>query len=1263
MLNPLPTLITEGDLKSQHGRLIDFPERFPAIFEVLILASLPEPPTRIRMPQFQSGRVTGFDGILECSGADPYVPQGISQWEFGTEETPHKKIPYEYDRVKNRLDSHTASETTLVIVTSRDWYGADIDKSQWENQKKSENFFKDVKVYDVSDIASWMRSQPTATLRIAKTILEIIPQNFEADFADEFLDIYCKGFQPPIPRTVLFAGRSQVAQKLQEEGLTIGISESVQADSQREAAAFVCASLLETADAEFLNFNKARTIVVQDQNSAKQLALAKNLNIILMDDAVNEAARLKDNNAVVVTEALGGIGRPSKFELSRPTESEFSQALITGGFDHSSAYDIAVRCGRSLSVLRRFNDGEAPILPDWASEAGGDNPEISAALMIGAWKDNHSKDREALERYSNGIAYSQLARKLRRRAYSADPLLSNFENSWSLRAPIDAFAHLWPCIGSDELEIFKQIAHEVFHERKSLKPDPDAIIDLSDKSGYSDILSQGVTQTILILSALGDQFGVRSKNGNCKTFVDELIADLPSLADNPFFLSSYHQQLPYLAEASPMGFIKALEPMLEGDGAPMVELLKPVKREFGLGLHGHFHGVIFALERIAWIPENFDTVAFTLARMAELDPDPDANIGSRPLNSLGDMFLSTAPQTYASVEQRLSVLEEMETNHPDVAYQILRRIAHQRTGGVTIKAKPVFYSNSSKPLTHGDAWKNYDYACKKVIEHSMNSDQSVISIIPEMFNMNDELCAEAVKSIENILSSRSDKERYKIWHKLRYEVARHKNYSDADWSAAPDRVREIENLVERLAPQEPWKSAYLFDYDHEIFAHKDFSEAQKLVEQQRSEKISTILNQNGNDGILLLLNICKSPHHVTNILLNQVKNISFFFELIMAVNSSDDHHQKIFANLCTAIANKHNDNWYAYVFDKGKANELTGEQVISIVAYSDLTPQLVKRINSLSQPLQKSFWEQSSMWGGRDDIKFREECISKWILAHRATEFISNSLSDFSKISTPTLFALGKSVIREISSNPENARRLSISNYVQLLDELRTRTEIILKDVAQLEWPFVSAICYQHERTLILHDLVTTDAEAFVEMLQLACKPDDHKVNPVEVSEDELYNAQLAGSVLFSLYGSKYFVDDIIGFSSLKQWIGDVIERAKIANRERSAMNYLGHVLAGSPDEDGVWPHSSIAEIIETLQSESLETSIQTTRFNQRGAFWGDGIDRHRKQSTLAREWAIKRSEFPRTKNMLEEMARYDEHWAENTMRRDKEEQNQSFLH
>lgn len=74
---------------------------------------------RLRFLQGDMGQIRGFDGYLDVDSTSPFVPDGKSIWEFGTNGAGKTKAQGDYNKRTDEVDAETRAQHTQVIVSPR----------------------------------------------------------------------------------------------------------------------------------------------------------------------------------------------------------------------------------------------------------------------------------------------------------------------------------------------------------------------------------------------------------------------------------------------------------------------------------------------------------------------------------------------------------------------------------------------------------------------------------------------------------------------------------------------------------------------------------------------------------------------------------------------------------------------------------------------------------------------------------------------------------------------------------------------------------------------------------------------------------------------------------------------------------------------------------------------------------------------------------------------------------------------------------------
>ena len=79
--------------------------------------------TKADFPGNDDAERPGWDGWVEASAGNPWVPEERSGWEFGTNQNIGEKADHDFDKSVKALGERTRADTSFVFVTPRRWRG------------------------------------------------------------------------------------------------------------------------------------------------------------------------------------------------------------------------------------------------------------------------------------------------------------------------------------------------------------------------------------------------------------------------------------------------------------------------------------------------------------------------------------------------------------------------------------------------------------------------------------------------------------------------------------------------------------------------------------------------------------------------------------------------------------------------------------------------------------------------------------------------------------------------------------------------------------------------------------------------------------------------------------------------------------------------------------------------------------------------------------------------------------------------------------
>jgi hypothetical protein len=119
---------------------IDARNRLPVLLRKLV-HSTSNDLRQVDFPGYDNAQRKGSDGFVEAGVATPWVPEGNSYWEFGTDQNPSGKAKSDYAARLTSVDPAVRANSTFVFVTPRNWPA----KTAWEKRKNEAGDWKAVR--------------------------------------------------------------------------------------------------------------------------------------------------------------------------------------------------------------------------------------------------------------------------------------------------------------------------------------------------------------------------------------------------------------------------------------------------------------------------------------------------------------------------------------------------------------------------------------------------------------------------------------------------------------------------------------------------------------------------------------------------------------------------------------------------------------------------------------------------------------------------------------------------------------------------------------------------------------------------------------------------------------------------------------------------------------------------------------------------------------------------------------------------------------
>ena len=433
--------------------------------------------SRFRFPSGEVSELRGWDGDLEITEGKSLIPGGKSKWEFGTGPGAGKATA-DYNKRTKETPAAEMAENTLVLVNLGPWNTPKKKIAEWEDERRREGKWKDVRCIDGVQLVHWLDEHPATAARYARNVLRTAPQE-GALSTDEYWEEFSTQFKPSLTEKLVVADRQREADDLIAKLCGPAESFMLGAETPEEVIAFAVAAI-RLAAPDVRASLESKTLVVRTEAAARYLALRVGLVLIATGDAESLAGVLGQTCATL-SAARGALARRGPM-LKRPTASGMVPGFVEMGLNHSEGYELAHRCGRSLTILKRLISNKPVADPVWLSQAAALKP----AFLAGGWSSNLETDRAILKELGDYPTYEAFEALLMPTLSLPDRPVDREADVWQVRAPVDAFFFYGTQMTEADLARLREAILKVFGKEPE-QPSREQTFNLAQaaQGGYS----------------------------------------------------------------------------------------------------------------------------------------------------------------------------------------------------------------------------------------------------------------------------------------------------------------------------------------------------------------------------------------------------------------------------------------------------------------------------------------------------------------------------------------------------------------------------------------------------------------------------------------------------------------------------------------------------------------------------------------------------------------------------------------------------------
>ncbi|CAH0253376.1 hypothetical protein SRABI02_03230 [Plantibacter cousiniae] len=1191
---------------------------------------------RVEMRGGEGVGLPGYDGFVEAGRATSFVPEGESVWEMGVGGDPAAKAQSDYRSRSDDPQGIDPAEHTFVFVTPRRWDA----KKDWEQRKREEGVWRDIRVLDADDIEQALEVSPAVQVWLSE-LLGLGPLG--AMSIEDWWGRYSRGFDPTLTPAVVLAGRADPAAALvrrlaEDVGRTY-----IRAASVDDGLAFAACSMMAVGP-EYAEPILARSLLVHDGPTLIRLDRTSSLLILLpYEEGLQREAHLVENHHVVfvVTDPGGDVD----IELPPHDHLALKQALAEVGVPAESLARY-VRAGtKSLEALRRVATRFGQRDPgEWATDLA--NRGVRRAWLAGGWSQSRSGDNEVL----TGLCEDEpedLDERLRQALRRPDPLFTKVGSTWAVASPQDSWRTARGLISDGDLDSLERAVQTVLgavDPRLELAAEDRWAAAVHGKTPVHSLnLRKGLARTLALLGARGDD--VRLAGGrSAREWAERVALSLFTRANEDVeaqLWTSISDVLPLLAEAAPDAFLRAISEATQGDDPLAKRFFQDTDDRWNVS--SPHSGLLWAIEEIAWSEQHMAYAAETLAALAEIDPG--GRLSNRPSGSLQAIFRSWSPQTSASLDARIQTLESLTRRHPGVSWDLLLSLFPSTSEFGMQSHTPEFreWASETTPATRADLLATLEAAGALLLSFAKADPARWEQIVPKFDRLPPDVRNEAIAAMSSLpVNELTAEQSTALWEALSSYVRHQREYADAEWSLSEEWLGPLAEVAQNLTPARPSDmTRWLFDDWHpDIGIPADELRAyDAALSERRAAGIAQVFAEEGLEGVRRLAASVELPWAVGSALAKATDSVDA--DVIGELDSEDRAAVQFAEGFVRRRLRGSIDDIRPWV-DQFESRPLLQSRLLQS---ADDVSAAWDTLRHYDEAVSNAYWSEFSPYGRGEEFPYINEAIQN-LLEHGRAAIAVDALSMYAARHEGAVDeVLVIKALQEFGTRDDpEARRVSAYDISRLLAFLKHRG-VDEDQIALLEWRYLPLLQRDAEMPA-LQRLLAKDPRTFVQMIEMVFRPASAR-NEEQV-EKPSEDSNLASNAFRLLREWKVVPgtndEGVVEASALRKWLEGARELLAEADRTEIGELQIGEVFAHSPeDPDGTYPALPVRDILEDAPDERLARGFSIGVYNKRGVTSRGMTEGGQQEYDLANKysaWAeAVQASHPRTAATLRDIA------------------------
>jgi transcriptional regulator, XRE family len=1190
-----PELITAVELNQWADRA-HAKQVFPELMRRL-LANTPGV-TNIDIRSHEGTAAPGWDGIATSKGSS-FLPQGELRFEFGTNKNPKSKAQKDYSK---RRENPRNNEHTFIFATPRNWPGG----QSWQEERKSDNHFADVKVIDAYTLEAWLKETPSIHYWISER-LGRSPQMVST--LENWWNSLEGKLEEKIPSEFFSSGRLRECNQLLNY-LSLENKENnyitIISRSKDDILAFIYAALKDNP--AYLN----RALIIKDKNTWEHVINTKqNLILIpLFNELDSTNLELYRHKIIVATDGKFITNKNTVVELSKINKGSSTEVLRKGGFNYEESHRLTGLAHRDINAFFRVLSNTIVKKPDWRQD-----PEtvsvIAPLILVGSWE-NQKEDTQLIQDITE------------KSTQEIDRLLTRLSNSSN--SPFIQSGDTWKL--TNALEIAKWVLPDLEYSARTKWQEFVPKIILS--SEYSGTLRHHVAKGLILASVSTENL---SEDRKLKYYVDQVVNDLLNKSienSEKGLFNKLSTFFPELAEASPEIFINFFEGYLTRP-SQLAENIFHDERQRGFRISSPHVSLLWALEKLCWLPSYYTRTVGLLSRLASIDPGGTLQ-SNRPLDSLEKVLSRDLLEIAVSNDDKIFNIERILKRYPDIGWKVIIRLWPEvpaRNRFIDYHT-PLYRYYHKSHVTHSDKDAYLNELVDITIKNAGCKLNQWVEILPRINSLPKSLQNKIIAKLEELvlLETWNSEEIYKLWKILDSLITKHERFLTAKWALRTSERNKLRDISQVLVQEDDLRyNIKFFNHEPPILEGLKYGD-QNYFDVLRKLQINAIRKIVNKD--IKALDIIIEEADYPNIVGFCIAQVSEFPEqyALTWLKFNSPNFQMAASEFFRNKINDRGLEWLKSIFNTLKIEQETKIALIALVPFSKTHWNGIKSLESelVSTYLEKSTYRPVT----NDDFKEEVDIFLQNGYYWRALEVLDYMIQTKQDLD---LRHVRKSLLKFISSNFFSCRpqetSLNVRNILSWLE----------KEYPKYPYtPFIEFLFFDgsnYPSNALYQELIDNPIKftllfktAYSENNKLESKCKSRAVSVLD-SWSTLPGLNEDGSIC------KQYLD---------KWIFTVRDRLEGYVYSSIGNRYIGQILACSPlGKDDIWPAEEVRDIIESLECPDIEGGIRIGRLNQRGVttrgiYTGGNQERElaQKYRTEAKKITIR---YPRTAGILNNIA------------------------